>query len=70
MIKEEIIIFTSFTKNILLNKNNLLFLKKTNNNIALNHEEMDVAIGMIINPILLKKYKLITMFKRTEAKEI
>ena len=54
MSREEIIIFISFTKKVLLNENHLLFLKKTNNNIALNHEEIDVAIGMIINPILLK----------------
>ena len=64
------IIFESFTKNILLKENHLLFFKKTNNKIALNQEEIDVAIGMIINPILLKKYKLITMFKKTEAREI
>ena len=30
---------------------------------------MDVAIGIIINPILLKKYTLIIIFKITEINE-
>ena len=34
--------------------NKYLLFKKINNNKALNHDEMVVAIGMAINPILLK----------------
>jgi hypothetical protein len=35
----------------------------------LNHDEIVVAIGIIINPIVLKKYILINAFKITEIKE-
>ena len=48
------IIFVNLIKNILLNWNKSLFFKKINNNIELNHDEIVVAIGIIIKPILLK----------------
>ena len=37
--------------------------------IPLNHEEIVVAIGIIINPIFEKKIKLINIFIKTEIKE-
>ena len=43
--------------------------KKINKSNELNHDEIVVAIGIIINPILLKKYKLIKIFITTEKKE-
>ena len=48
----------------------LSFFKKINNKIELNHEEIVVAIGIIINPIFLKKIILIKIFNKTEAKDI
>ena len=39
---------------ISLNWNKSLFLRKMNNNIELNQEEILVAIGIIIKPTLLK----------------
>ena len=41
-----------------------------NNNIELTHEDIDVAIGIIIKPKSLKKYRLIKMFKITENSEM
>ena len=38
--------------------------------MALSHEDMVVAIGIIIKPIVLKKITLIRIFNKTEAKEI
>ena len=37
--------------------------------IPLNHEEIVVAIGIIIKPIFEKNIKLINMFKITEIRE-
>ena len=37
--------------------------------IPLNHDEIVVAIGIIIKPIFEKKIKLIKIFKITEIKE-
>jgi len=48
----------------------LYFFKKINNKIELNHEDMVVAIGIIINPTFLKKIILTKIFNKTEAKEI
>ena len=39
---------------ISLNLNRSLFFRKINNNIELNQEEILVAIGIIIKPLLLK----------------
>ena len=57
-------------KNSSLNWNNFFNLKKVNKIIELNHEEIVVAMGIMINPILLKKYRLIKIFNNTEIKEI
>ena len=48
------IILTKLTKNILLKENKFRFFKNKNNSIELNQEEIDVAIGIIIKPTLLK----------------
>ena len=55
---------------ILLKLNKSLFFKKRNNNRELNQDETLVAIGIIIKPILLKKYTLINIFNITETNEI
>ena len=41
-------------RNILLKENKFLFFKKINSNKAFNHDEIDVAIGIMIKPISLK----------------
>ena len=43
------------TKKTELNSNSFLFFKKINNINELNQDEIVVAMGIIINPILLKK---------------
>ena len=67
---DEKIILINLIKNILLNWNKFLFFKKINKIIELNQDDIDVAIGIIIKPILLKKYRLIKIFNITEIKEI
>ena len=47
-------IFTNLTKNILLKEKRSLFFKKAKSNMALSHDEIVVAIGIMINPISLK----------------
>ena len=47
-------IFINFIKNDLLKLNKFLLVKKMNRIIALNHDEIVVAIGIIINPTSLK----------------
>jgi hypothetical protein len=44
-------IFKNLTRNIALKEKRSLFFKKINNKIAFNHDEMVVAMGIIINPI-------------------
>ena len=60
--------------NLLINKelklNKLSFFKKTNNAIQLNQDDTVVAIGIIINPILLKYKTLTKILSKTETKEI
>ena len=46
-----------------------MLITKTSKIIPLNHEEIVVAIGIIIKPICEKKVILITIFKITEIKE-
>jgi hypothetical protein len=46
------------------------FLEKINKIIALNQEEIEVAIGIIINPNFLKNKILIKTFNKTETKDI
>jgi hypothetical protein len=53
-----------------LNLNKLSFFKKINKQIALNQDDIVVAIGKIINPISLKKITLINIFNKTEIREI
>ena len=47
-------ILKKFFINILLNENNFLLLKQIYKIIELNQDEMDVAMGIIINPMSLK----------------
>tara|TARA_Y100000816_G_scaffold250778_1_gene200899 strand:+ start:489 stop:713 length:225 start_codon:yes stop_codon:yes gene_type:complete len=48
----------------------LSFLRKINSKIEFIHEEIVVAIGIIINPTFLKKITLTRMFNNIENKEI
>ncbi len=56
--------------NISLNLNKFLFFKQKNNIIEFNQDEIDVAIGMIMNPTILKQYMLIIILMITEIKDI
>ena len=47
-------ILNKFFMKILLNENNFLLVKYINKIIELNQDEIDVAIGIIINPTSLK----------------
>ena len=47
-------ILKNLTMKTLLNSNKFFFFKKINNIKELNQEEIDVAIGIIINPRSLK----------------
>ena len=53
-----------------LKLNKFFVFKKINNKIALNQDDIVVAIGMIKNPTCLKRATLISMFNKTDAKEI
>ena len=55
---------------IKLKLNKFFFLSKINKNIALNQDDIVVAIGIIIKPISLKKIILIKIFNKTEIREI
>ena len=50
--------------------NKFFVFRKINNKTALNQDDIVVAIGMIKNPISLKRATLISMFKKTDVKEI
>ena len=54
MIIDDKTILKKFTTNEVLNLNKFLFLRKMNKIIELNQDDIEVAIGIIINPILLK----------------
>ena len=41
-----------------------------NNKMALNQDDIVVAIGIIMNPISLKKITLINIFNKTDIREI
>ena len=56
--------------NTKLKLNKFFFFKKINNKIALNQDDIVVAIGIIINPTSLKKIMLINIFRKTDIKEI
>ena len=53
-----------------LKLNKFFVFKKINNKIALNQDDIVVAIGIIMNPTSLKKRILINMFKTTDVREI
>ena len=53
-----------------LKLNSFPFFRKINNNKAFNQDAIVVAIGIIINPTLLKKIILINMFSITDSREI
>ena len=50
--------------------NKFSFFKKINKKIALNQDDIVVAMGIITKPISLKKITLISMFNKTEVREI
>tara|TARA_Y100001935_G_scaffold226095_1_gene203572 strand:- start:43 stop:243 length:201 start_codon:yes stop_codon:yes gene_type:complete len=66
VINEENKIFKIPTIKSSLKKKYFLLIKYINNIRALNQEETVVAIGIIINPKSLKKYKLIKILIATE----
>ena len=47
-------IFENLTKKVLFKLNKSLFLRKIKSKTALNQDEIVVAIGIIIKPMLLK----------------
>ena len=55
---------------IKLKLNKFFFLSRINKKIALNQDDIVVAIGIIIKPISLKKVILIKIFNKTEIREI
>ena len=69
MIKVVIIILINDEKKFVLNEKYFLKIKYIKRSNELNHDEIVVAIGIIINPILSKKYKLIEIFITTDKKE-
>ena len=56
--------------NIRLKLNKFFIFKKINSKIALNQDDIVVAIGIIMNPTSLKKIMLINMFSKTDVREI
>ena len=56
--------------NTKLKLNKFFVFRKINNKIALNQDDIVVAIGIIINPISVKKMMLINTFNKTEVREI
>ena len=70
IINEEISVLKNFEKKSELKSKYLSFFKKINNKIELNQDDIVVAIGIIINPIFLKKITLIIIFNKTEINEI
>ena len=69
MIKVVIIILINDEKKFVLNEKYFLKIKYIKRSNELNHDEIVVAIGIIINPILSKKYKLMEIFITTDKKE-
>ena len=69
MIKVVIIILINDEKKFVLNEKYFLKIKYIKRSNELNHDEIVVAIGIIINPILSKKYTLIEIFITTDKKE-
>ena len=48
----------------------LFIFRKINNKMALNQDDIVVAIGIIMNPTSLKNIILINIFNKTDAREI
>ncbi len=69
MIKVVIIILINDEKKFVLNEKYFLKIKYIKRSNELNHDEIVVAIGIIINPILSKKYRLMEIFITTDKKE-
>ena len=67
---EAITILINLLINNKLKQNKFCFFKKINNKIELNQEDIVVAIGIIINPTVLKQKILTKIFNKTEVKEI
>ena len=63
-------ILINLTVKTKLKLNKLFIFKKINNNTALSQDDIVVAMGIIKNPVSLKKTILIITFNKTEAKEI
>ena len=53
-----------------LKLNKFFVFKNMNNKMALNQDDIVVAIGIIMNPTSLKKIMLISMFNKTDVNEI
>ena len=56
--------------NTKLKVNNFFFFRKINNKIALNQDDIVVAIGIIMKPTSLKKVMLTNIFSKTDITEI
>ena len=56
--------------NIKLKLKKFFVFKKIKSKIALNQDDIVVAIGIIINPTSLKKIILIKIFNKTDKREI
>ena len=56
--------------NAKLKLNKFFVFRKINNKVALNQDDIVVAIGIIKNPTSLKKIILISMFNKTDVNEI
>ena len=63
-------ILKNFFINSKLKLKKLSFFRKINSKIEFTHEEIVVAIGIIINPTFLKKIILTRIFNDIENKEI
>ena len=63
-------IFVNLSIKIKLKLNKFFFFNNRNRKIALNQEDIVVAIGIIKKPIFLKKRMLIKIFIKTEIKEM
>ena len=70
MIVEAAKILTNLSIKIKLKLNKFFLFNKINKKIAFNQEDIEVAMGIIMKPISLKKTTLIKIFTRTEIKEI
>ena len=67
---DENIILGNLDLNKLLNSKYFFFIIKKYSNPALIHDDMEVAIGIILNPIFSKKTILIIILRITETIEI